>query len=487
MVLLSCLPYSFCTYNINDEEGHSFFSSSFGTISHHRKIFETARRKLKSSSNIVRVTDYGAKGDGKSDDTQAFEKAWNKACSTTNGVLEVPRDKKFLLGPITFSGPCKSSLTMKVHGDIIASDDMSDYAEDRRHWIIFDNIENFHVHDGGTFDGNGNIWWKNSCKIDKSKPCKNAPTAVTFYECKNLKVESLAFKNAQQMTVNFQKCTNVWGSTLVIDSPDWSPNTDGIHITASQNVQLSKCSIRTGDDCISIESGSKYIKASDIYCGPGHGISIGSLGDNNSEGKVSDVLVTRAKLNGTDNGVRIKTWQGGYGYARNIKFEDIEMINVKNPIIIDQQYCDQDKPCKEKSQAVQVENVVYSNIRGTSASEKAINIECSKTYPCKGIVLQNINLKTEDGDGDAEGHNPCVVFDSSTFGSKSSSSCLAHVEAFSSTVAKAKPSRAPPAKGGKAPPARGEESTSGEGRETPPVKGGNSSPNIGGNGALWED
>ncbi|CAM8987550.1 unnamed protein product [Rhodiola kirilowii] len=83
-------------------------------------------------------------------------------------------------------------------------------------------------------------------------------------------------------------------------------------------------------------------------------------------------------------------------------------------------------------------------------------------------------------------HKPCGVFDSSTFGSKSSSSCLAHVEAFSSTVAKAKPSWAPPAKGGKHL-LRGEESTSGEGREAPPVKGGNSSPNIDGNDALWGD
>ena len=37
--------------------------------------------------------------------------------------------------------------------------------------------------------------------------------------------------------------------------------------------------------------------------------SIGSLGKGKSEAIVSDVSVTRAKLSGTTNGVRIKTWQ----------------------------------------------------------------------------------------------------------------------------------------------------------------------------------
>lgn len=38
--------------------------------------------------------------------------------------------------------------------------------------------------------------------------------------------------------------------------------------------------------------------------------------------------------------------QGGSGSASNIKFMNIEMQSVANPIIIDQNYCDQDKPCK---------------------------------------------------------------------------------------------------------------------------------------------
>lgn len=47
---------------------------------------------------------------------------------------------------------------------------------------------------------------------------------------------------------------------------------------------------------------SKFISYLFIY-------SIGSLGADHSADYVSDVLINRARLSGTTNGVRIKTWQ----------------------------------------------------------------------------------------------------------------------------------------------------------------------------------
>ncbi|XVF82240.1 hypothetical protein PTKIN_Ptkin16aG0029500 [Pterospermum kingtungense] len=350
-----------------------------------------------TSAQTVNVDDFGATADG-TDDTEAFGKAWKEACSSEGAVvLEVPQEKSYLLKPIRFSGPCKSNLTIQIYGTIEASDDRLDYKEDSRHWLTFENVDNLLIEGGGNINGNGKIWWDNSCKINKHLPCKDAPTALTFYKSKNLIVRNLNIQDAQQIHVSFDKCTNVQASSLTVKAPEKSPNTDGIHVTHTQNIQITNSVIGTGDDCISIVSGSKNVQAMDITCGPGHGISIGSLGSGNSKAYVSNVTVDGAKLSGTTNGVRIKTWQGGSGTASNIIFQNIEMNNVRNPIIIDQNYCDRHKPCKEQSSAVQVKNVAYKNIKGTSASEVAIKFNCSKNRPCQGIALQNVNLQ-EQGD-----------------------------------------------------------------------------------------
>ncbi|XP_047336445.1 polygalacturonase-like [Impatiens glandulifera] len=309
------------------------------------------------SPDTVNVEDFVDKGN-MLDDTEGFKKAWIEVCnSTSKNVLLIPKHKTYHIKRINFTGPC-NSLVVKMEGRIKASNNFSDYEKDRKHWIIFKGIDNLKVKGKGTFDGNGEKWWQNSCKVNHSLPCVKAPTAVTFKKCNNLIVEGVRFENSQQMHVTFQQCVNVRAKKLRIFAPKTSPNTDGIHITGTKNIWIDKPYIRTGkgDDCISIVNGSTNVKATNVRCGPGHGISIGSLGKNNSEAQVSNVLVRGAKLKGTTNGVRIKTWQGGKGYVKDIVFKNIIMHNVSNPIIIDQNYCDQDDPCPE-----QVKNHPYNS------------------------------------------------------------------------------------------------------------------------------
>ncbi|XP_037497014.1 polygalacturonase [Jatropha curcas] len=387
----------------NSEAYPSYFSSLDDGQSNHYvslridnvlnlKIFDKVG-STSTSVNKISVDDFGAKADG-SDDTQAFEKAWKEACSSKGAILVVP-ENKYSVKQVRFSGPCKSDITFQLYGTIEAWEDRSAYEKDDRHWLVFDEVEDLVVEGGGIIDGNGNIWWKNSCKVNKDLPCKHAPTALTFDKCKNLVVKNLTVQNAQQMHVSFQSSRDIEASNLLVTSPEDSPNTDGIHVTETQNIQITNSVIATGDDCISIVSGSQNVQAMNITCGPGHGISVGSLGYGNSRAYVSGVTIDGAKISGTTNGVRIKTWQGGSGIANNIKFQNIEMYNVTKPIIIDQHYCDQHKPCKEQKSAVQVKNVVYRNIKGTSASNVAIKFDCSKSYPCQGILLEDVILKRE--------------------------------------------------------------------------------------------
>ena len=102
-------------------------------------------------------------------------------------------------------------------------------------------------------------------------------------------------------------------------------------------MKILNTNIATGDDCVSLGDGCKNITVQNVNCGPGHGISVGSLGKYDSEEPVAGFLVKNCTLNGTDNGVRIKTWPNTPGAITitDMHFEDLTMNNVTNPIIID--------------------------------------------------------------------------------------------------------------------------------------------------------
>lgn len=73
--------------------------------------------------------------------------------------------------------------------------------------------------------------------------------AIIFHRCKNLKVRHLQMVDSQQMHMAFTNCFNVKATYLDVSAPGTSPNTDGIHISSSSNVEVKKSLIGTGYLC----------------------------------------------------------------------------------------------------------------------------------------------------------------------------------------------------------------------------------------------
>ncbi|KAK9126650.1 hypothetical protein Scep_015496 [Stephania cephalantha] len=351
-----------------------------------------------SSSNVFDVTKYGAIGDGKTDDSHAFLNAWASACSSTlsTSTLFVPKGKTFLLKPVTFHGPCKStSVTVQILGNITAPNGLWNWNYNSGSWIIFDSVYGLSVFGGGDIEGHGSTWWK--CK--QSRKCSGAPSALMFNFCNNLKLKSLKISNSPQIHLVLHDCKNVYVSGITITAPADSPNTDGIHTQYCKQVEIKNSTIKTGDDCIAISKESSDIKIGGIQCGPGHGISIGSLGQSYSAATVERIHVYNVVFFGTMNGARIKTWQGGSGYARDITFENLMMVNVDNPIVIDQYYCNgQQGSCRNHTSAVKVSNVSFTGVFGSSSNVVAIRLACSQTVKCKDVHLKNIRLTSSGGE-----------------------------------------------------------------------------------------
>ncbi|XVF21089.1 hypothetical protein REPUB_Repub12eG0060700 [Reevesia pubescens] len=141
-------------------------------------------------------------------------------------------------------------------------------------------------------------------------------------------IQDITTKDSKQFHVNVLGCENITFQRFTVSAPEESLNTDGIHIGRSNGVNVLNSNIKTGDDCISLGDGSKNVKVQGVTCGPGHGISIGSLGKYENEEPVSRILVKDCTINNTMNGVRLKTWTNSHpGEASDMHFEGITMNN----------------------------------------------------------------------------------------------------------------------------------------------------------------
>ncbi|PKI35529.1 hypothetical protein CRG98_043983 [Punica granatum] len=130
-----------------------------------------------------------------------------------------------------------------------------------------------------------------------------------------------------------------------------------------------------------------------VKCGPGHGIRLGSLGKYQGKELVSGFWVKNCTLTNTQNGVRVKTWPTSYpGSVSDLHFEDINMVNVGNPILIDRVYCPWNQCQSDIPSLVKISIMSFRNIRASSSTVLALKLACSSKVPCKDVVIGDTNL-----------------------------------------------------------------------------------------------
>ena len=166
---------------------------------------------------------------------------------------------------------------------------------------------------------------------------------IRFNYVNDTRAQGLRLIDSKNAHVIIYGCNNMIMSNINISAPGDSPNTDGIKIALSQNIKIVQSNISTGDDCVALLEGAKFIEISNVACGPGHGISIGSLARTEDAEEMTGIVVKNCSFHNTKNGVRLKTWASPYtGEVSNLVYENIVMNNVENPILIDQEYCPHD-------------------------------------------------------------------------------------------------------------------------------------------------
>lgn len=261
----------------------------------------------------VDLRDFGAVGDGRTLNTEAFRQAVGHLSAMGGGHLVVP-EGIWLTGPVTL----ESNIDLHVTPDAIIrfSPDRSLYpivetvfeGLDTRRCISpvnADGAENISITGGGTIDGSGDSWrqvkkskmapsqWKTllasggftNAKGDVWYPDSSSfrgslvsdsfnvpqglttdseweavktylrPVMIGLKECTNVLLKDVTFQNSPCWNIHPLMCRNVTVDNITVRNPWYSQNGDGIDIDSCEGVVLVNSTFDVGDDAICVKSG----------------------------------------------------------------------------------------------------------------------------------------------------------------------------------------------------------------------------------------
>ncbi|CAO3690722.1 unnamed protein product [Rhizopus stolonifer] len=259
------------------------------------------------------------------------------------------------------------------------------------HYLQFKG-SNINMYGGGSINGNGQAWY--------DAEDHTAPTVLRF-AATDSKVSDISIINAPRAHLGVTNCKNLVLDNITLKTKSTSSklakNTDALDISSSSGIVFQNSELTVGDDCLAINEDVSNVTLSKITCNGGHGFSVGSLGKGGAEGTVKTVRILDSTCNNCQNGVRIKTWPGGKGSVSDIKYSNLKLNNVDNPILITTHYCDQNqmKYCTSNDdKSLSISDVSISDISGSvsSAGNPIFSVNCSTSTPCKNFSVSGVSI-----------------------------------------------------------------------------------------------
>lgn len=263
-------------------------------------------------NNRVKISDFGAKGDGSELCTEAFKKAFSALEQKGGGRLIVPQG-------VWYTGPIELKNNTELHLEkgavILFAADESLYPikktsfeglETRRCQspISANNVTNIAITGQGAIDGNGLYWrplkkqkvtdaqWKKFTGMQKGVFKRDdlwfpsvgyakgdsiadmnvpkglqtddqwneirrflRPVMVSLVGCKNVLLKDVIFQNSPAWNIHPLMCENIIIDNVLARNPDYAQNGDALDLESCKNALIINSTFDAGDDGICIKSG----------------------------------------------------------------------------------------------------------------------------------------------------------------------------------------------------------------------------------------
>eukprot|EP00729_Bicosta_minor_P012181 gene12181-29264_t len=318
------------------------------------------------------VLDYGAVGDGYTDDSAAILRAY-AACASTSTAAEqhastlvvedgtVTQTVLFPTGHVYLAGPlklgCNSSVTRIETGPDCPEPAQGRTPKQMAPFLHIDAGYDVTITGGGIVDAQGEIWWEHGCGnwfcppgYPHDQPKAFRPFLLRIDNSERVTVENITLQNpgfwnlvpvhSKDIAILGVNVTASWSAGAAKKDPFATPNTDGFEPMWSDNVT----------------SGSSNILVEDLYCEHGDGLTIGSV------------------------------W-----VVMNHTHNDVELIGVYLALTIDCVY--ETQGSVEKNIGVKATNVTFRNIHGDPSFlvDSAGSFVCLEHRRCS-FQMDNVSI-----------------------------------------------------------------------------------------------
>lgn len=391
-----------------------FIISLFLALSFVSLAIVIARAAEAPSSRVFDIRQLGAKGDGRTLDTAALQRALDECGTAGGGLVRFPAGTYLSRPVFLHSG---TTLLFEAGAILQATDQRADFVNPKNtnSFLAFVNGENLHdvaITGPGVIDGAGMRWWGPAEAARRRTPgyVLPRPRMIALTDCRNVRVDDVTLRNSPLTHLALTVCEEVVISNVTVQTPSGAANTDALDPINCKDVLITRCRINAGDDNISIKSegavpgrlfASEDITVTDCVFLHGHGMSIGGA----TVGGVRNVTVRNCMFENTENGIRIKSLRGRGGTVENIRFSDITMKNVNPAISFTcyymtnsagdpvQRLAPPNDPAQPVNETTPVfRNICVSNLTATCAKSAGFIIGLPES-PISNVVLDNVNIQ----------------------------------------------------------------------------------------------
>lgn len=292
------------------------------------------------------ILDYGALGDGATNDAAAIQRAIDACTAGGGGTVLVPAGHIFRSGTLALKPYVE--LHVERGATLLASADYADYPRELESDAISDGLINetllprrafiigFEAHraaitGGGVIDGNGRAFVGEDLgyiyRMAGDKQYLERPFLVFLIGSNNVIVRDITLRDGAFWTLRLAGCDESLIHGMRIDNDLKLPNNDGIDIDCCKNVRISDCHIVAGDDAICLKTCYAMVEA---------------------YGACENVTVTGCTLMSTSSALKI----GNECHApiRNVIFDACVIRSTHRGLSI------------HPGEAGDVENIIFSNM-----------------------------------------------------------------------------------------------------------------------------